>query len=239
MCCSRLSDRWKSGRTWTQMEERQPILQKSSSRFSVVSALICALLRRLRPLLTLRVVSRGEQQASLRMTKELEQRHRISIDRRAQVAALGNWKPLCEKARDLAQLTGMTRLEQEVPAPASLDAIDGTRRGTDDQQLPFRSPNEPLEPCRRVQGKLRRRRLREPAEDDVGDPNVGRVQGLFTPRELFAHERVIVVSDGAAHGVMRRHARLNDDFPTLWSTPGAAGDLTEQLKRALRCTEIG
>src|SRR5437868_9953726 len=90
--------------------------------------------------------------------KELEQRHRISIDRRAQVAALGNWKPLCEKARDLAQLTGMARLEQAVPAPASLDTIDGTRRGADDRQLPFRSRTEPLAPPRRVRGQLRRRR---------------------------------------------------------------------------------
>src|SRR5687767_14544229 len=76
------------------------------------------------------------------------------------------------------------------------------------------------------------------AEADVGNPHVRRIRGLDASVELLAHERVIIVCEGATNGVMSRHARLNEDLSPFRTATGPSGDLAQQLETPLRCPEI-
>src|SRR5205085_9698981 len=49
----------------------------------------------------------------------------------------------------------------------------------------------------------------------------------------------VVVRDGVDDGVVRRHARLDYHRPSLRTSPGAARNLSDELKSALRRAKIG
>src|SRR6476646_6596868 len=122
-----------------------------------------------------------------------KQRYRIPIDGGAEIGALRHGEPLGEIPGDLGELARIAGFEEEVPTPATFDAIDGAGRGADDLELTLEPPNESIEPGSGGECQLRRRGFRRAAEHHVRDANERRVDRSLAPLELVAYERVIVV----------------------------------------------
>src|SRR5687768_1620011 len=133
----------------------------------------------------------------------------------------------------------MLGLEQEVPAPAILDPLDWTGRGTHHGDVLARTGgNQPAKPFSGLDRELRGRIFLEPAEHDVRKPDVRWIRWIDTSRHLLAHERLVVVRYGVADRVVGWNAGLDQHAPSLHSPARASGDLTQQLKAALRRPEI-
>src|SRR5579864_4579019 len=63
----------------------------------------------------------------------LEYRYRIAVDGHAQLRRSRDLEPPHEVAHDRCERRGMVALEQHVPTPAALDAVDRTRRRSDER----------------------------------------------------------------------------------------------------------
>src|SRR5688500_17034276 len=143
-------------------------------------------------------------------------------------------------ARDSRELRRVAGFDHEMPAPAVLDALHRTFRWPHDRDvaLPFLRELRAKTLGRRDR-ELHRLLLARPAEDDVRQPDRGRVRRIHTPLELLCHEAIVIVLDRAANGVVLGNACLDEDLAALWAASRAPGHLTQQLKTALRRPEIG
>src|SRR5688500_7421318 len=122
------------------------------------------------------------------MVPASEEGNGVSVDRQPQVCALGNVEALGEIAQHARQVVRAVALQQEMPAPAVLDALDGARRWPDDRDGRSDFPNQRMKPGRTARREARRRVFGRAAEPDVRDSYVRRVGRLDAAVELFAHE---------------------------------------------------
>src|ERR1043166_6394123 len=107
----------------------------------------------------------------MRPLSRSEQRNGLSIERDAKVATAFRLESLHEEATEPRELSGFLGLDEHVPAPAILDALYGTGRGTDQgYALEFSFRDQLAHPIGRGLGELRDAILGEPAEDDVRQP---------------------------------------------------------------------
>ena len=126
-----------------------------------------------------------------------------------------------------------------MPPPTRLNPLDWARRRSN--KLNPGNPRrrqclvEPL-PCRHRE--LHRRDFVRAAEYNICQPHRRRVRRALPAWQLFGHECVVVVSDGAAYRVVRWHTGLNNYQSAFWSAPRPTCDLARELKCALRRAKV-
>src|ERR1700728_2268245 len=97
-----------------------------------------------------------------------EERHRIAVECHAKAVAGRHREPPDEVLAEPSERAGVAALEEDVPAPAVLDALHRARRGTDDLNARnLARLHEPAHPRRALFGQLRRCGFVRTAEDDV------------------------------------------------------------------------
>ena len=88
--------------------------------------------------------------------------------------------------------------------------------------------------------RILHRSLEGPAADDRGDEGHDRrIAHCATVADLAIEEGGIVLPARQLNAVMLRVQRLDDGFAGALATTGTAGNLRQELKRALRCAEVG
>ena len=68
---------------------------------------------------------------------------------------------------------------------------------------------------------------------------MGWVPRLGSLLVLAPGEAVVIVVEGETDGVMLREGGLNDDLAARRATPGASGDLGQELECTLAGSEVG
>ena len=128
----------------------------------------------------------------------------------------------------------MLGFDQHVPAPAILDPLNRTRSGSND-----RNPGtgrDRRSRCSHVVADVARFAVAAsvvPLKTTFARRTFGGYGGVTRPSSsCFTNPRV-VVRHGAPHGVMHRHARLNQHAPAFRAPTRATRHLAEELKAAL------
>src|SRR4051812_37640716 len=130
----------------------------------------------------------------------LEQSHGIPIERHPQLRSTGYLEPLHEVPAHPRQLRGMLALQQNVPPPPALDALHGTRCGTNDGDFVSRARRYELaKPLSTMNCQLRRGIFNHSTEDDVRKPNVRWVLRIDAANELLTDERLVIVRNSEAN----------------------------------------